>query len=161
MSFSQEELWPRQMEGNQRKAGHGRGKYSTSLVRMKVLSGFLQDNFGSDAVFPEGQIIKMGKTSMKILQLKDEEFYEGMGAYFIDLARELGYSNMLFSLGRKFRDFFTNLDNLHDYLKFSFPRFVSRRRRRSKVTRVRSPTRRPNWSKKAELGVQILTFECQ
>ena len=26
--------------------------------------------------FPEGQIGKMGKTAMKILSLKDEEFYE-------------------------------------------------------------------------------------
>merc|ERR1719499_2817921 len=40
----------------------------------------------------------MGKTAMKLLGMGDEEFYEGMG------------------------DFFVNLDNLHDYLKFTFPR---------------------------------------
>ena len=66
----------------------------------------------------------MGKTAMKILELKDEEFYEGMGVYFVALAQDLGYGLMLKSVGRSFRDFFVNLDNLHDYLKFTFHRCI-------------------------------------
>ena len=61
---------------------------------------------------------------MKILGMKDEEFYEGMGVYFVSLATELGYGLILSCLGRRFRDFFVNLDNLHDYLKFTFQRLV-------------------------------------
>merc|ERR1712168_1324230 len=57
-----------------------------------------------------------------MLEMKDEEFYEGMGVYFVTLAADLGYGLMLQSAGRRFRDFFVNLDNLHDYLKFTFPR---------------------------------------
>merc|ERR1719225_2597788 len=64
----------------------------------------------------------MGKTAMKLLEMKDEEFYEGMGIYFVTLATDLGYGLMLQSIGRRFRDFFINLDNLHDYLKFTFLR---------------------------------------
>merc|ERR1712172_183975 len=64
----------------------------------------------------------MGKTAMKLLEMKDEEFYEGMGVYFVALATDLGYGLMLQSVGRRFRDFFVNLDNLHDYLKFTFQR---------------------------------------
>merc|ERR1719323_1435265 len=64
----------------------------------------------------------MGKTAMKLLEMKDEEFYEGMGIYFVTLATDLGYVLMLQSIGRRFRDFFINLDNLHDYLKFTFLR---------------------------------------
>ena len=52
--------------------------------------------------------------------LKDEEFYEGMGKYFVQLATDAGYRNLLLALGRGIRDFFLNLDNLHDYLKFTF-----------------------------------------
>ena len=81
-----------------------------------------QDNFGVADVFPEGQCLKIGKTAMKILEMKDEEFYEGMGVYFVTLATDLGYGLMLQSVGRRFRDFFVNLDNLHDYLKFTFTR---------------------------------------
>merc|ERR1719410_126740 len=64
----------------------------------------------------------MGKTAMKLLEMKDEEFYEGVGIYFVTLATDLGYGLMLQSIGRRFRDFFINLDNLHDYLKFTFLR---------------------------------------
>merc|ERR1712012_1504392 len=64
----------------------------------------------------------MGKTAMKLLEMKDEEFYEGMGIYFVTLATDLGYGLMLQSIGRRFRDFFINLDNLHDYLKVTFLR---------------------------------------
>ena len=52
--------------------------------------------------------------------MKDEEFYEGMGKYFVQLATDAGYRNLLLALGRGIRDFFLNLDNLHDYLKFTF-----------------------------------------
>merc|ERR1712198_275249 len=64
----------------------------------------------------------MGKTAMKLLGMGDKEFYEGMGVFFVALAQNLGYGMLLSSLGRCFRDFFVNLDNLHDYLKFTFPR---------------------------------------
>ena len=64
----------------------------------------------------------MGKTAIKLLGITDEEFYEGMGVFFITLAQDLGYGMLLSCLGRYFRDFFVNLDNLHDYLKFTFPK---------------------------------------
>ena len=79
---------------------------------------FLQDEeFDVNEVFPEGQISKMGKKAMSILGVKDEEFYEGMGVYFVDLTFRLGYGRTLGRLGRTMRDFLLNLDNLHDYLK--------------------------------------------
>merc|ERR1719308_374887 len=64
----------------------------------------------------------MGKTAMKILSMKDEEFYEGMGKYFVTLAKDAGYERTILQLGRGLRDFFLNLDNLHDYLKYTFPK---------------------------------------
>merc|ERR1719357_2300888 len=64
----------------------------------------------------------MGKTAMKILSMKDEEFYEGMGKYFVTLAKDAGYEGTILQLGRRIRDFFLNLDNLHDYLKYTFPK---------------------------------------
>merc|ERR1719312_601473 len=64
----------------------------------------------------------MGKTAMKILSMKDEEFYEGMGKYFVTLAKDAGYERTILQLGRRIRDFFLNLDNLHDYLKYTFPK---------------------------------------
>ncbi len=34
----------------------------------------------------------------------------------------IGYGKYMSHLGRHLRDFLLNLDNFHDYLKFSFPR---------------------------------------
>jgi len=97
---------------------YGDGKWKEIRTKLELET----DDFGISDVFPEGQITKMGKTAMKILGMKDEEFYEGMGVYFVALASNLGYGMMLQCVGRRFRDFFVNLDNLHDYLKFTFQR---------------------------------------
>merc|ERR1719412_3043038 len=64
----------------------------------------------------------MGKSAMKILGMKDEEFYEGMGKYFVTLAKQVGYERTILLPGRHLRDFYLNLDNLHDYLKYTFPK---------------------------------------
>ena len=66
--------------------------------------------------------MKMAKKAIQQLEISDEEFYEGMGAYFVALTQNLGFFSFIQSLGRELRDFFLNLDNLHDYLKFRFPR---------------------------------------
>jgi len=97
---------------------YGEGKWKEIKGKMEMTD----DNFGISEIFPEGQVTKIGKTAMKILGVKDEEFYEGMGVYFVALATNLGYGTMLQCVGRMFRDFFVNLDNLHDYLKFTFTR---------------------------------------
>ena len=88
----------------------------------KVKEQLSLEDFVANESYPEQQLMKMGKTAMKILSLKDEEFYEGMGKYFVTLAIDAGYERMLLQLGRGIRDFYLNLDNLHDYLKFTFPK---------------------------------------
>ena len=81
-----------------------------------------EEEFPAGETFPEGQLIKMGKKAMSVLAVKDEDFYEGMGVYFVTLAINLGYTAILMRLGRYLRDMMMNLDNLHDYLRATFPR---------------------------------------
>ena len=61
---------------------------------------FSKTNLYCCQTYPEAQLGKMGKTCMKILSLKDEEFYEGMGKYFVTLCQEAGYGNLLVQLGK-------------------------------------------------------------
>ena len=88
--------------------------------------------------------MKMAKKSIGILEMTDEEFWEGMGSYFVQLTENLGFFNLIQHLGRELRDFFLNLDNLHDYLKFKFPRlkppsfFVEDETDRSKSIEINS-----------------------
>ena len=53
---------------------------------------------------------------------KDSEFFEEMGYFFVQFVGEFGYGDVLALLGRQLRDFLNGLDNLHEYLKFSYPR---------------------------------------
>ena len=62
---------------------------------------------------------------MQILAIQDEEFYEGMGIYFVELSKQLGYHSLVKKLGRDLRDLLLNLDNFHDYLRKTFPRIKS------------------------------------
>ena len=45
-----------------------------------------------------------------------------MGYFFVQFVGEFGYGDVLALLGRHLRDFLNGLDNLHEYLKFSYPR---------------------------------------
>lgn len=45
-----------------------------------------------------------------------------MGVFFIGFVSQYGYDRVLSVLGRHMRDFLNGLDNLHEYLKFSYPR---------------------------------------
>lgn len=45
-----------------------------------------------------------------------------MGVHFVGFVSQYGYDRVLSVLGRHMRDFLNGLDNLHEYLKFSYPR---------------------------------------
>jgi guanylate cyclase len=47
---------------------------------------------------------------------------EAFGVAFVDFVATYGYDKMLRVLGRHMRDFLNGLDNLHEYLKFSYPK---------------------------------------
>ena len=53
---------------------------------------------------------------------KDSEFFEEMGYFFVEFVGQFGYGDVLALLGRALRDFLNGLDNLHEYLKYSYPR---------------------------------------
>uniref|UniRef100_A0A6P7HD37 Soluble guanylate cyclase 88E-like n=1 Tax=Diabrotica virgifera virgifera TaxID=50390 RepID=A0A6P7HD37_DIAVI len=58
----------------------------------------------------------------EILQVSEREFMDQMGVFFIGFVSQYGYDRVLSVLGRHMRDFLNGLDNLHEYLKFSYPR---------------------------------------
>lgn len=42
----------------------------------------------------------MGKKAIQLVGVKDDEFYEGMGCYFVELTSRLGYQTLMGHLGR-------------------------------------------------------------
>jgi guanylate cyclase len=50
------------------------------------------------------------------------ELMNMFGEEFVNYIAKYGYDKMLRVLGRHMRDFLNGLDNLHEYLKFSYPK---------------------------------------
>lgn len=65
----------------------------------------------------------MTKKAITALDMKDNDFFMEVGYYFVEFVCEFGYGDVLALLGRHLRDFLNGLDNLHEYLKYSYPRY--------------------------------------
>lgn len=60
--------------------------------------------------------------TLQVLGVTEKEFFDQMGVHFVGFVGQYGYDRVLSVLGRHVRDFLNGLDNLHEYLKFSYPR---------------------------------------
>ncbi|XP_077552282.1 soluble guanylate cyclase 88E-like [Haemaphysalis longicornis] len=79
-------------------------------------------SFSTHEVYPDNFVHKLVGKACKVLKVSEREFLEGMGVYFVSFLAQYGYDRVLSVLGRHMRDFLNGLDNLHEYLKFSYPR---------------------------------------
>ena len=104
-------------------SGYVKIKYGEeSWDQCRRLAGVETPTFGYHTVYPEQLFGKVAKKTFQTLGINDQEFFEGMGFYFVEFATEAGYGDILALLGRQLRDLLMGLDNLHEYLKFSYPR---------------------------------------
>ncbi|CAD6224088.1 GSCOCG00005475001-RA-CDS [Cotesia congregata] len=81
-----------------------------------------QPSFSVHQVYPETLIPRLAKKAIAILGVSEKEFFDQMGVHFVSFVGQYGYDRVLSVLGRHVRDFLNGLDNLHEYLKFSYPR---------------------------------------
>ena len=73
-------------------------------------------------VYPDQLIGKLVKTAFQVLGIQESDLYEEAGYHFIKYIGQFGYDKILILLGRKLSDFLNGLDNLHESLKFSYPK---------------------------------------
>ncbi|XP_049836050.1 soluble guanylate cyclase 88E [Schistocerca gregaria] len=81
-----------------------------------------QPSFSVHQVYPETLIPRLAKKAIQVLGITEREFFDQMGVHFVGFVSQYGYDRVLSVLGRHMRDFLNGLDNLHEYLKFSYPR---------------------------------------
>ncbi|KAJ8675449.1 hypothetical protein QAD02_011235, partial [Eretmocerus hayati] len=81
-----------------------------------------QPSFSVHQVYSENLIPRLAKKAIQVLGVTEHEFFDGMGVHFVSFVGQYGYDRVLSVLGRHVRDFLNGLDNLHEYLKFSYPR---------------------------------------
>ncbi|XP_063989104.1 soluble guanylate cyclase 88E [Diachasmimorpha longicaudata] len=81
-----------------------------------------QPSFSVHQVYPENLIPRLAKKAIQVLGISEKDFFDQMGVHFVGFVGQYGYDRVLSVLGRHVRDFLNGLDNLHEYLKFSYPR---------------------------------------
>ncbi|XP_018913543.2 soluble guanylate cyclase 88E isoform X1 [Bemisia tabaci] len=89
---------------------------------IRRLAGVEQVSFSVHQVYPETLIPKLAAKAIQILGITEKDFFDQMGVHFVGFVSQYGYDRVLSVLGRHMRDFLNGLDNLHEYLKFSYPR---------------------------------------
>lgn len=89
---------------------------------IRRLAAVDQPSFSVHQVYPENLIPRLAKKAIQVLGITEKEFFDQMGVHFVGFVSQYGYDRVLSVLGRHVRDFLNGLDNLHEYLKFSYPR---------------------------------------
>ncbi|KAL0272964.1 UNVERIFIED_CONTAM: hypothetical protein PYX00_005752 [Menopon gallinae] len=89
---------------------------------IRRLAAVDQPSFSVHQVYPETLIPRLAKKAIQVLGVSEREFFDQMGVHFVGFVGQYGYDRVLSVLGRHMRDFLNGLDNLHEYLKFSYPR---------------------------------------
>ncbi|KAH7645484.1 soluble guanylate cyclase 88e-like [Dermatophagoides farinae] len=102
---------------------------------------YIQDNFGVDkwneirrlaqieetsfhthTVYPDVYTKNIIDKACKTLRISEKQLLLGIGESFVTFIGRYGYDVVLSALGREFSDFLNSLDDLHEYLRLSYPR---------------------------------------
>ncbi|KAK4470290.1 hypothetical protein MN116_005858 [Schistosoma mekongi] len=78
--------------------------------------------FETRRVYDEALLPNLFKTSASVLDTPEDEIKFGMGLTFVEYVGSKGYQGILRVLGRELRDFLNGLDNLHQFLRATYPK---------------------------------------
>uniref|UniRef100_A0A182PKI3 guanylate cyclase n=1 Tax=Anopheles epiroticus TaxID=199890 RepID=A0A182PKI3_9DIPT len=99
------------------KAVYGEDKWDD----IRRQTGISSPSFSVHDDYDENLLNILATKAQEILGISERDFMDQMGVYFVNFVSQYGYDRVLSVLGRHMRDFLNGLDNLHEYLKFSYP----------------------------------------
>ncbi|XP_046702051.1 soluble guanylate cyclase 88E-like [Silurus meridionalis] len=121
----------------QRRSG-GRGQEVLNPLKMyglylEAVNDYINESYGEDvwrliearAEIPhlnDNLILRLAKAAGEVLGKTHDELMYAFGVYMVKRIGNYGYERILKVLGRNVRDFINELDNLHEYFRFSFPK---------------------------------------
>ncbi|XP_030605046.1 soluble guanylate cyclase 88E-like [Archocentrus centrarchus] len=73
-------------------------------------------------LYSDNLILRLAKAAGEVLGKTHDELMYAFGVYMVKRIGNYGYERILKVLGRNVRDFINELDNLHEYFRFSFPK---------------------------------------
>ena len=85
-------------------------------------SGVQHHTFATHKVYSEDIMARLLQAAFEVTKHSTREITEDVGLHFLGFIGQYGYDRILKVLGRHMRDFLNGLDNLHEYLRFTYPR---------------------------------------
>ena len=89
---------------------------------IRARTGIPHHTFVTHKKYSETVIPRIARATHEVTGTPIEELTTHFGTSFVDFVGQYGYDRILRVLGRHMRDFLNGLDNLHEYLKFSYPK---------------------------------------
>ncbi|CAK9300335.1 unnamed protein product [Gordionus sp. m RMFG-2023] len=96
------------------------GKEAWNDIKKKV--GINYNEFIHKKVYSETLVNRIINATEELYGIPRKTLMIETGKFFMESLEGQGFSKMLRVLGRNFSDFLNGLDNLHEYVRFSFPR---------------------------------------
>ncbi|KAJ4919803.1 hypothetical protein JOQ06_014239 [Pogonophryne albipinna] len=108
---------------------------------LEAVSDYINESYGEDVwrlienraeiphlkfvrhqMYNDNLILRLAKAAGEVLGKTHDELMYAFGVYMVKRIGNYGYERILKVLGRNVRDFINELDNLHEYFRFSFPK---------------------------------------
>lgn len=96
------------------------GEHYWVIIRRRAML----DNhwFVTHEVYSDSVMSNLVDSAASVLGEERDRVMQMFGEYFVQTIGRYGYARLLRVLGRDLRDFLNGLDNLHEYLRFSYPK---------------------------------------
>ncbi|VDM03158.1 unnamed protein product [Schistocephalus solidus] len=95
------------------------GQEAWDSLRQSV--DYEETSFKSTTSYPESLLPSLIASAAEAFSINPDDLRYSLGEHFVTYLTEHGYGGMVRILGRNIRDFLDGLDNMHKYLRFTFP----------------------------------------
>lgn len=89
---------------------------------VRRIASIQQVSFSTHERYSENLVPNIGKALSQITGHPYNDLMDAFGVCFVSFVGQYGYDRILKVLGRHMTDFLNGLDNLHEYLRFSYPK---------------------------------------
>jgi len=103
------------------------GEKTWNLIRLRA--GVKNHVFVTHERYPDNLILDIARAAADIIgkqtKMNSEDFIQFFGVCFVKFFSNYGYDRIIRVSGRHFRDFLSGIDNLHEHMRFAYPKLMS------------------------------------
>lgn len=103
------------------------GENNWNLIRLRA--GVKNHVFVTHERYPDHLMLDIASAAVDVLgkqtKMTSDDFIQFFGTCFVKFFSNYGYDRFIQVSGRHFRDFLSGIDNLHEHMRFAYPKLMS------------------------------------